>query len=201
MPEPPSVDLWTRSVLENPYPLGIGLLALGAVIFWLGLRDGRADRMRIAVVPVLLGAATLVTGTVVVTAGEHARTVVSRFVDAVVEEDLLAATTLLDADVRLHLSSPSNPGYRLGDIADGLSSLTARYDITENRITMLDSFTESAGHATVHLGCLTEVAGGYGPTPTTWVLQVELQPDGAWTITRMTWVSVMGDPPRGLWLR
>jgi hypothetical protein len=201
MPEPPTVDLWTRYVLENPYPLGIGLLALGAVIFWLGLRDGRADRMRIAIIPVLLGAAALVTGIVVVTSGEHARSVVRRFVDAVVEEDLVTATSLLDADVRLHLSSPSNPGYRIGDITTGLSLLSSRYDITANRVMTLDSFTETPDRATVHLGCLTEVAGGYGPTPTTWTLQVERQSDGTWTINRMTWVSVMGDPPRGRWLR
>jgi hypothetical protein len=201
MPDPPSVDLWTRYVLENPYPLGIGLAALGAVMFWLGLRDGRVDRMRIAVAPVLLGAAVLVTGLVVVTAGERARGVVTRFVDAVVQEDLVTATTLLDSDLRLHLSSASNPGYRLNDVIDALSSLTASYDITGNRVTTLDSFTESSERAMVHLVCWTEVARGYAPTKTEWVMEVAHQPGGSWAITRMTFVSVMDEPPRGRWLR
>ncbi|MDY7108765.1 MAG: hypothetical protein SYC29_09020, partial [Planctomycetota bacterium] len=90
MPQPPNVGLLTRYVLENPYPLGAGLLVIALVVGWLGLRDGRSDRMIIAVASVLLAAGVIAAGLLVVTSGEHGRRVTRDLVEAAVTEDLVA---------------------------------------------------------------------------------------------------------------
>ena len=48
MPEPPRVSLFTQYVLENPYPLGVLLVALAAGFGWTALRSDRPQRLRTA---------------------------------------------------------------------------------------------------------------------------------------------------------
>jgi hypothetical protein len=198
MPDPPDVNLFTHYIFENPYPLTIGLAALGIVLGWLGLRDGRTDRLQWAVVPLLLAAATFITGLIVTTAGEQARAVTRKLIDAGVENDLVTAVDLLSDDVTFHFAKPENPGYDKDFIIEGLDWLTKRFTIEKNSITMLKAYTESSTKATVHAACFTELAEGYGyPSPSQWVLEVERQDDGEWKVTDLTCVSIAGNPPPG----
>ncbi len=45
MPDPPSIGLVTRFLLENPYPVGLVVLAVAGGLLWTGLREGRRERM------------------------------------------------------------------------------------------------------------------------------------------------------------
>jgi len=164
MPDPPPVGLWTRFVLENPYPLGGGLLVIGVVLAWVGLREGQGQRIRIAALPLLLGAAVLLLGWQVRTSGERARAVTRELVDAVVDGDLVAADSVFAADALFHFGSPRNVAHDLAFIREQLSRFARRYSIEDNTITMLRGYTETADRASVHLACWND-AGGYGPTP------------------------------------
>jgi hypothetical protein len=195
MPEPPPVGLFTRYVLENPYPLGLLLVALAAGFAWKALQTERPQRLRSAAVLAGLGAAVLVAGALVVTAGERARRVTMAVVEAAVAADVSGAAALFADDARLSFGSPNNPGLPRRDIETRIDQLDGRYRIQANQVTMLRAYTETSDRATVHLACRTTLERGFGPTPTQWVLRVQRQGDGAWKIAHVTWISYAGRSP------
>jgi len=199
MPEPPDVGLFTKWFLENPYPVGGGLVLVAVVLGYAALREGRADRIRVAAVAGLLGILVIALGFFVVTPGEHGKRLTRAFVNAVVDNDLVAADGLLADDARLHLASPTNPGYDVATLLDKLDGLTRRYQITDNTITHLRGYGLDGDRAEVHLACWTETSGFGGYTPSQWVLRVRREPDGSWTITDLTCITVSGKPPRLSW--
>ena len=71
MPEPPSSNLLTHYIFENPWPLGIVLLALAAIVGWLGLREGLHKRVRAAVMLATLGIVVIAAGMLITTAAEQ----------------------------------------------------------------------------------------------------------------------------------
>ncbi len=196
MPQPPDVGLITKYIFENPYPFGIGLLMIGVVLGWFGLRDGRTDRLRQAAISILIASAVLVTGFLVLTPGERGRGLVKELVDNVIAEDLVASSNLLTNDARIHLGSEKNVGRDLDFIIAGLSRLAGQFQIENNRITMLRGYRESSDAATVHLGCWTEA--GYGYTPSQWVVRVHRQENGSWKISHITCISINGEAPPSL---
>jgi len=185
-------------VLENPWPPAIALLVVGAMIGWTGLREGRTDRIRLALLPIVIGAVALLIGGVVTTSGEHARRITRELVDSVVAGDVVEAEKRFAPGARLHLGATTNVGLDLDYILDQLLKLEQRVTITSNDISSLRIFSESGERATVHLTCRTEVDAGYGPTPSEWVLVVERQADGAWQVTQLTCISINRSPPPSL---
>ncbi len=196
---PVHVDLITRYVLENPFPLGLLLLALGAALARTGLRTGRRPRLVTAAVAAAVGAAVLLAGTTIETAGEHARRVVLEAVDAAVAADVAGITALLADDAVLSLASPNNPGYPRDAIDRRLAGLAGKYRIGSNRITSLEAATVSRQRGEVNLACRTELELGFGPVPTSWVIQVDRRPDGSWKITRVTWLTLATRTPPENW--
>jgi ketosteroid isomerase-like protein len=195
MPQPPQVGLLTRYVLENPYPLGLLLLALAVGFAWTGLRSGHRQRLPIAGILAAVGVAVLLTGALVVTSGERARRVTLALVDAAVAADVSGAAAMFADDATLSLGSPANPAFPRDDIERRIENLDGKYRIEFNQVTMLQSYTEARDRATVHLGCRTTLRRGFGPTPTRWVLRIERQADGTWKVARVTWISIAGHSP------
>ena len=195
MPDPPAVNLLTRHVLENPWPLGGILLVAALIVGWIGLREGQAGRLRVAGGLAVAGLIVLAVGHLVVTPGEHGRRATRAFVEAVTAADLVGAMDQFADGATLAVGSPSNPGFDLDFLRAQLSYVSGRYTISSNRITMLRGFKAGGDRAIVHLACWTEVDGGYGPTRTSWYLEVARQPDDAWRITRLVWIMVNGQEP------
>ncbi|MHC4217899.1 MAG: hypothetical protein ACYSU7_05520 [Planctomycetota bacterium] len=195
MPEPPRVGLLTRYLLENPYPLGLLLLALAAGFAWTALRSDNPQRLRKAGIMGAIGAAIMVTGVLIVTAGERARQVTMAVVDAAVAGDVAGAAAHFADDARLSFGSPTNPSLPRADIENRINQLDGRYRIQSNQVSMLRAYTETSDRATVHLACYTTLERGFGPAPTQWVLSVERQDDGSWKIAHVTWISLAGRAP------
>jgi hypothetical protein len=195
MPEPPPVGLITRYVLENPYPVGLLLLALAVGFAWTALRSERPQGLRVAGVLAAFGAAILLIGALVVTAGEQARRVTLAVVDAAVAGDVAEAGSHFADDARLSFGSPNNPSLPRRDIQSRIDQLDGKYRIQSNQVTMLRAYTESSERATVHLACRTTLERGFGPAPTSWLLRVERQDDGTWKITHVTWIALAGRSP------
>ncbi|UCD73938.1 MAG: hypothetical protein JSV91_09080 [Phycisphaerales bacterium] len=201
MPDPPHVGLFTKYVLENPYPPAALLAALAVVMAWAALRDGRLGRLKAAGIPALIAVAALAAGILVTTAGERGEMLARQFVDAVVAEDVVAASDMLSDNATLAVGAPTNPSFNLEYIQEQLDDLIDRYEITSNRITSLRGYGTSSQRAEVHLACRTEVADGWSPTPSRWVLEVERQEDGSWKIARITWISIGSRGANMQWLR
>ncbi|MHC4946712.1 MAG: hypothetical protein ACYTG1_00410 [Planctomycetota bacterium] len=192
MPDPPGVNIFTRFVLENPWPLA-GLLAVAAIaVAWPALREGRPGRTRPALGLAGAAAAVVAAALAVTTSGERARAVTRELVDSVVAGDLVAAVDLFSDDATVSLGSTTSPAYDRDVIVSGLDRAT-RYDVAGNRIRALRAYTVSGDEAEVHLGCLTDA--GYGYTPSTWVLRVRREGDGEWRVIRLTCVSIATRPP------
>lgn len=195
MPDLQRVDLLTRFIFENPYPLGLLLLALGAGLSWTVLRGGDRRRLRVGVGLVAAGGVVLLIGQVVVTSGERARGVVLDLVEAAVAADVSGATQLFSEDAALALGSPTNPGYSRDAIDQRVEQLDGRYRIESNRIVKLKTHTESSQRAVVDLEVSTTPEMGFGPVHSAWLVRVERQDDGTWKITHVTWLSIAGRTP------
>ena len=195
MPDPPHIGVFTHYVLENPYPLGLVLLALGGGLAWTGMRPERRQRLRAGGALAVIGAAALLIGWLVVTSGEQARRVTLALVDAAVDADVSAARALIAEDATLSFAAVTNPGYPADEINVRVERLGDKYLIESNHITMLRAYSESADRATVHLACRTTLQVGFGPAVTRWVLRIERQDDGAWKVVHITWMSIAGRPP------
>ncbi len=196
MPDPPQVGLLTRYVFENPYPLGVVLLVVGAAIALRALSAERADRLKLAGALAAVGAAVLAVGALVVTSGERARGVTLALVEAAVAGDVDAAAAHFADEAMLSFGLPTNPGYPADEIHRRLQGLANRNRIASNRITMLEAYSASGDEGIVHLACSTTLENGFGPVPTRWVLRIERQDDGTWQVSHVTWVSFAGRTPR-----
>ena len=199
MPNAPSTNLFTRFVLENPWPLGIVLLAIAVFIAWRGLREGMRNRVRIAVVLATLGGVVITAGSLVTTSGEHGKQVTRALVEAVVSEDLVGGLALFSDDAEMRAGSPQNPGVGIDVIQRQFSLLADRYTIESNSITRLRGYSISADEAEVRLACLTYVSAI--PNTSQWILRVRRMPEGQWRITRLTCVAINDQTPdvTGLW--
>jgi hypothetical protein len=190
---PPDSSLVTRYVLENPWPLGLSLLAIAVWLGWTGLREGLMPRLRAAAILGGIGSAVLALGALITTAGERAKSVTRQLVDTVVNQGAGAAAPFFADDAVLVVGSPSNPGIGGGVIQSQLIPAASRYHIDSNTVTSLKGYTESSGSGVAHLASLTSVQGF--TTASRWVLHVQEQADGQWKITRLTCVSINNQTP------
>ena len=196
MPDPPSVGLVTRFLLENPYPVGLVVLAVAGGLLWTGLREGRRERLVIGLIGIAVAAAVLTIGAVVVTSGERARKVTIELVEAAVAANVVDVMSHFGDEATFAFASPTNPGFPLDYIRQQAVRLESQFSIESNRITQLKAYSVSKDSAIVHLGCSTTAAQGYGPTPTQWILQIERDDQGDYKIVHITWISLAGNPPR-----
>jgi len=194
MQSEPSSSLFTHYVLENPWPLGGILLAIALIIGWLGAREGLGNRVCIALLIGLIGAAVMVSGTLITTAGEHGKAVTRALVDAAVGEDLVGGLALFSDDATLHIGSPQNPGFGHAEIQARFADLAANYDIESNRISGLRGETISSNEAQVRLGCITTVTSFPYPNSSHWMVRVKRMPDGSWKIAKLTCLDINGQP-------
>lgn len=195
MPDPPDVGLFTRFILENPYPIAVVAIAVGAGLLWTGLREGQRNRQRIGLVVIAVAIAVLIIASSVTTSGEHAKALTRSLVEATVQADAVAVMSHFTSNATMSFASPTNPGYSIEFVEDQATRLEGQYKVESNRIVSLKGFTLSSDSAIIHLTCTTTIAGGYGATPTSWVLRIERQDDNSWKIVRFTWISIFNKPP------
>lgn len=200
MPDPPTVGLFTQYILENPWPASLALLGMAAALTWLGLREGLANRLKLAAVFAVVGGAILATGLIVTTPAEHGRSVTRQFVDAVGEQRITQAEAMLAGDAMLGLESPTSPGYSRDVLVGAIRRLDGRYTLDWHQITTLDAYTQRDDRAEVHLTVLAQPSGTRA-VRSRWVIHVSEQPDGRWLIDRITCISINDRTPRAGWFR
>lgn len=195
MPDPPAVSLITHYLFEVPWIPGGVLLVIGLVAAWAGLREGRSGPARVGAGLLGLAVICIVIGMLVTTSGERARVVTRALAAAIENNDLVGLDALLASDAKMSMGSPNNPGIVRAAIIEAVSDFNDRRTISSNSIRSLDSYSTGSDHAIVHLACLSETEAFPYPTPTSWVLRIDRQPDDSWRASRITCVSVAGEPP------
>ncbi len=185
----------TRYVLENPYPLGVLLLALALGLLWTAVRGEQRQRLPLAGGLAGAGVVVLLVGTFVITSGERAAALTLTLVDAAVTADIQRARSLFADDATMSFGRSSNPSHGRVEIDRRVDRLQDRYRVASNRIMSLEAETKSRERAVVVLACSTQLEQGFGPIITRWELEVERQPDGTWKIAHVTWESLNGQTP------
>ena len=189
----PESSVFTRYLLENPWPIIIVLGLAGLVIGGSGLRDGVLSRLRTAAVLFVLAGAAYATDRFVVTSGEEAAQTVRELVDAVAAVDMVAVDAMLDPECALHRGSPTNPGTSLAPLLRRYERFAGGSPIESHSITSLKyaSASEDVGEVQFAVSVSTDSGGGF----TAWHVRVR-RSGTQWLVTDLTWLKWNGqDPP------
>jgi len=169
---------------------GIIVGAIGLAFLWVGLRDNLLTRCKIGIATIVFALLLFFIGLFVVTPTEHAKRVVSGFVNAVVDENASDALSLLhwEVDIVDDWRGESLSGH--AGMQRSLDALYAKYMLTFNTILRADFF-ERKDDVLVELSLFTRVSG-IGSVPSTWRILVQEQKDGKWTISSIDAIVIAG---------
>jgi hypothetical protein len=195
MPDPPTSSLFTRFVLENPWPLGTVAIVAAVLLIWTGLREGFMRRVNVAIGVGLAGIAIIILGHLVTTSGEHARAVARALVTAMVAGDRVGSVRLFANDAVLSIGSSRNPGLDHDFIVDAIDRWASSYKVTSNSISTMRGYTEAADMGEARMACMTEVNDFPYPNVSQWAVRARRQADGQWKIVQLTCVSINGQTP------
>lgn len=196
MPPAPPVSLIDRFFLENPWPISVILLLIALVVLYSAIGRGSVKRLAAGFGVLVLAVGVILLASFVSTPAEHGERITRAFVADVVAAQPTQAAQHFSADADLAIASTDNPGMAMSWIRDRLGTLTSQYPIRDNYITQLDAYTKNSEQAVIHLTCLTTFDTAFaGPTKTSWVLFVNLQPDGTWKIRRITIIQINDQVP------
>jgi len=191
----PETSIFTRFLLENPWPIGIAF-AVAAIVF-VKLALDRDDRRLLAgaLGCVVAAAAVFFVSWLVTTPGEHARRITRGIVAAAEAGDLNAMRALFDTDASVHFGSLAAPGFDRAEIDRGIDAIGSRHRIQSNTVTLLRAGSVDRDTGVAELGCLTTTASSLGPVPSTWLLRVERGADGQWRVRRLACTAIAGRSP------
>ena len=189
-------SLFSRWVLENPWPFSIAILLLAATIAWIAIQ--RDDRRPLLAAGVLAGLALLGLGLglVVETPAEAASSATRRFVADAEAGRLDRLFSRLDPEATLHPGRLGNPGFPIEDLRSMLEALGGIHRIERNSITLLDAVGTGGDAAIVELACLTRTRSSLGYVPSRWIFEWERR-DDRWMIRSITAASISGRVPNG----
>lgn len=190
IPPPP---VWQSLLLEQPWPLAIVLLVIGALLRTVGRRTGKRGLTRVALGAVVLAAGVVALAYFVETGREAVRRLTLELVESVDPMDSAAVDALLADDVRV-----TGPQGRVivesGAVRRRLASANERYRVSSHRIRDLNVWAEGeAGRAELALYSQVNAT----PALTRWGLWWEKR-GGAWRVTEIRWLRYQGgEPPVG----
>jgi hypothetical protein len=171
------------------FALVIAALALAVAWRRCGGRRGLAVASLICIG---VAAVLFIVATIITTSGERARSVTLALVDAAVAGDVRAARANFSNDATMSFASPRNPGESIDFIQRSLEQLRGRYSIADNHVASLRSYSVASDRAVVHLRVITRLEQFPYQIPSSWVLEVVRQGNGAWTIDHITFVEYSG---------
>lgn len=170
------------------------MAALALIVLKVG-RDRDDRRFQLAALgAALIGAGVWLASALVTTPGEHARRVVSAFVEAAEAGEVQEMRELLAPDASIHLGSLTAPGMDRAELDRAISLLEGRHRVESNTITLLRTGAYSSDAAAAELGCITTTRGSVGPVPNSWLFRVERGADRIWLIRRIASISIAGRP-------
>ncbi len=181
---------WAERLLENPWPVVVGLLAVSAVLRTVGKRRDQKGLTRASWIALLLGIGVYAAATLIQTDRETLIQQTEALVAATSPADEAALTPLL-AD-RAVLMGPG------GDVWDNLTGPfiaeeLREHDVQENTLRMVDASSLRRGVGISTMDVSSRLAGY--PMRTQWEVQWQKDPQGRWRITGLKWLSFNQQDP------
>jgi len=197
----PETSIITTYVLENPWPLGIGLILIGVALFLLAVNRDERRALHGAIAAIALAVIILAIGHLVETTAESAAGATREFVRAAEEGRIHDMIATLDPDATLHLGRPGNPGQPIDELERDIRTLESSNRIVSNKINALEFGSDEADTAITSFTCMTTTEASYGPVQSSWMLEWRKDAGGTWRIRRVTAIKLAGRTPRGSALR
>ena len=183
-------------LIENPWPIGLlsgALLLIFTVVF---LRNGELRALVAALIALGCLGGVVLLDLAITTPAEHGERVVRAMVRSAEAGDPEALLEHLSPDASLHMGDIRRPGRSFTELQRSLRTLERANRITDNWVTKLKGTSLPDECARVSLACITTTTSSYGSVPTTWLFELEEQPDGRWLVTRVVFESIMGEAPK-----
>lgn len=183
-----------NALLENPWPLALGLAVLGAIGLWLSQRSGALRDLAAGLALLLAAVALVVASFVIPTPGRIAEGVVAQLVADAGSGNLAGMRLAFSPHAVIRFGTNEEEHDR-ATIERGIESLDGANRIERNEVLELDGETIDATHALVRLACRTQTERLPGPVGVRFQLHLAQQPDGTWAIERLDFLSLMGNAP------
>lgn len=191
-----SPPAWEEYLLVSPWALGIVLVVLGLVAWWVLGSQGKAKAGRLAGgIGVLLGVGVIVLGTLVEVPREVFMRRTREFIAAAARADAdgptgVGALVASDMQVRGLGRTQAFTRERLMEVIR--KDMKGRFAVKEHRIGMLRSIMDSdtTGRTQVEVSVTPEAY----PLPMTswWILRWRLEKDGVWRVTAVEAEAIEG---------
>lgn len=197
----PQSSLLSRYLLENPWPLGVGLALIGVVCIYLALTRDDRRLLQKGAITFAVGGLILAIGSFVQTNAESAAHATRQFVNSAAEGRIDDMIDMLDSNATLHIGRPENTGRPFDELAEELRMLEGPHRIVTNRISSLTFGSDTADTAVTRFSCVTETESSYGPVPSRWMIEWRKDELGRWAVRRITALKIAGRIPTGSVLR
>ncbi len=199
--EIPQSSLLSRYLLENPWPLGIGLALLGMICIYIAMTRDDRNLLQRGAIALAGGGIILAIGTLYQTTAESAATATRTFVNAAADGRIDDMIDMLDSNATLHVGRPGNTGRPFDQLTEELRALEGQHRIVANRISSLNYGSNASDTAMTIFSCVTETESSYGPVPSRWMIEWRRDDTGRWTVRRITALKIAGRVPSGSILR
>ena len=197
----PQTSIFTRYLLENPWPVGIGLILLGVALLFLALNRDESRVLYAAIGAIGVAAIVLAIGWLVETTAERAADATRDFVRAAEEGRVHDMIATLHPDATLHLGRPGNPGQPVDELERDIRTLDSSNRIVSNSLNALAYGSRNSTSAITTFTCMTTTESSYGPVQSKWMLEWQMDDRGTWRIRRITAIEIAGRTPSGSALR
>jgi hypothetical protein len=194
----PQGTLFTRYVLENPWPAGIGLVFLGVALLFIAIQRDDRRMFLAAVSAIAVAGIVLLTGFFFETTAESAANATRELVKAAEEGRTHDIIATLEPDATLHFGSPNNPGQPIDELQRDINTLDDSNRIVSNSLNNLTFASADSTTAVTAFACMTTTELSYGPFQSKWEIEWQRDEKGIWRIRRLTVIEIAGRTPRGL---
>lgn len=192
LPEP---ALWSRVLLEAPWPAVAGLIVAGLLVAVVLVRRGQAGRAVLADSALTIAAvAVVLTAYLVTTDHERIERGSAVLVAAAAAGDAAGAGALLATDARLYAEGDAALSLDRRQILGVVAGLGRAAGIEGHRITRATASVDGPNAGRSRVVVRVDIAQG-GLTFSAWELGWRKDPDGVWRVTRLVALSINGRRP------
>ena len=193
-PDPPLTEQW---LFVNPWPGIIVLIVVAALLRLIAQRAGKTQLNWGVPAALLLAGGLYALTALVDTQREQVDNAMRTLLQATIEKDLAALSTLISDDATIS-DADGNPWGRVGPLRDELDTALTNFTIESHRVNDLRVQPTGERGAQVLLDLRTTFAASGFPNATRWVFTWERVGDGkAWRVTDARWLKWQGRKPPG----
>ena len=179
-----------RFILEHHWAASLSISAIAGGLLWVGLRENLLNRVKIGLGLLFVAIGVWCIGFFIVTPREHARRVVTSFVQAVIEQNIPLATKCIATQVILVDDWKGKSGSGSAAVIESIRELHKKHTLTQSTILKCEPL-ERTGDVQVDLVLFARVSG-IGSIPSSWRIFVDESESGDWQIYSIEAIEIAG---------